>query len=389
MALLILYLRKIEANLNAICKTPKLHRSELMENTHHPRLERIDYCQSIQDDYGQGTRFLEPLIQCCLSYNIQEDPYIEGLREEGKTEELEKVLQTSKTYCNEMLTKFVEVSRQIYEELGGAAVDYYIGASIDKFRNSINDPSALLDTTQLERVHLLELLDGMPVREMNIQEGNQSSQKLDKLIEFLVKMDQPDFSGLIFVQRRSTVSVLARMLSIIPATQNRFQCAPYVGWSTNRHRKEALGDLLHRDMQRDTLDEFKAGRKNLIVTTDVLEEGIDMSSCSLVICFDKPSNVKSFVQRRGRARHQRSTYAMMISTEDMALDLSRWVELEQAMIQAYQDDERLRREAVALENIDEIVSERLFIERTRYLLNIPPPPPPSPPPPPRPLPPPG
>jgi hypothetical protein len=73
---------------------------------------------------------------------------------------------------------------------------------------------------------------------------------------------------------------------------------------------------------------------------------------------------------------------MMISTEDMALDLSRWVELEQAMIQAYQDDERLRREAVALENIDEIVSERLFIERTRYLLNIPPPPPPSPPPPP-------
>jgi hypothetical protein len=80
---------------------------------------------------------------------------------------------------------------------------------------------------------------------------------------------------------------------------------------------------------------------------------------------------------------------MMISTEDMALDLSRWVELEQAMIQAYQDDERLRREAVALENIDEIVSERLFIERTRYLLNIPPPPPPSPPPPPRPPPPPG
>ncbi|KAJ6091607.1 hypothetical protein N7467_003576 [Penicillium canescens] len=314
-------LEMIEANLNAVCKTPKVHRSEFLENTHHPQLERIDYYPCIEDNYGHGSRFIRPLLECYLSYNIQEDPYIEALREEGKTLELQKVLESGKTYCNEQLRKFVEGSRHIYEELGGAAVDYYIGASIDHFRNSINDASALLDCSQLEKVHLLELLDGMPLRDMSIHEANQSSHKLEKVIEFLVKVDQPEFSGLIFVKRRATVSVLARMLSILPATQNRFQCAAYVGWSTNRHRKESLGDLLHRDMQRDTLDEFKAGRKNLVITTDVLEEGIDMSSCSLVICFDKPGNVKSFVQRRGRARHQKSTYAMMISMDDMALDL--------------------------------------------------------------------
>ncbi|KAJ5301638.1 hypothetical protein N7508_006501 [Penicillium antarcticum] len=332
-------LELIEANLNAVCKTPKAHRSELLENTHHPQLERISYNPAIHEDYGQGSRFLQPLFNCCLSYNIEEDPYIEALRKEGKSAELQNILASGKTYCNEQLKKFLEVSRHIYEELGGAAVDYYIGASIDHFRNSINDSSELLDCSQLERVYLLESLDGMPLRDVSIHEGNQSSEKLDRVIDFLVKMDQPDFSGLIFVQRRATVSVLARMLSITPATQNRFQCAPYVGWSTNRHRKESLGDLLHRDMQRDTLEEFKAGRKNLIVTTDVLEEGIDMSSCSMVICFDKPGNVKSFVQRRGRARHLKSTYGMMISTKDMALDLANWVQLEQEMIQAYQDDQ--------------------------------------------------
>ncbi|KAJ5771064.1 uncharacterized protein N7511_003115 [Penicillium nucicola] len=361
-------LELIEANLNAVCKTPKAHRSELVENTHHPQLERIDYNPCAENDEGQGSRYLQALTKCCLSYNIQEDPYIEALREEGKSIELEKVLLSGKTYCNEQLNKFLETSRHIYEELGGAAVDYYIGASIDQFRSSINDASVLIGCSQLEKVYLLELLDEMPLRDMGNLEGNQSSQKLDKVVDFLVKMDQPDFSGLIFVQRRATVSVLARMLSIIPATQNRFRCAPYVGWSTNRHRQESLGDLLHRDMQRETLLEFKAGRKNLIVTTDVLEEGIDMSSCSLVICFDKPGNVKSFVQRRGRARHQKSTYAMMISTEGMALDVSKWVQLEQAIIQAYQDDERLHKEALALESIDEIVSERLFVEKTHAVM---------------------
>ncbi|KAJ6076167.1 hypothetical protein N7499_008148 [Penicillium canescens] len=343
-------LETIEANLNAVCKTPKVHRSELLENTHHPQLERIDYYPCIEDNYGHGSRFIRPLLECYLSYNIQEDPYIEALREEGKTLELQKVLESGKTYCNEQLRKFVEASRHIYEELGGAAVDYYIGASIDHFRNAINDSSTLVDCSQLEKVHLLELLDGMPLRDTSIHEANQSSHKLEKVIEFLVKVDQPEFSGLIL------------------SNGEQLLCAAYVGWSTNRHRKESLGDLLHRDMQRDTLDEFKAGRKNLIVTTDVLEEGIDMSSCSLVICFDKPGNVKSFVQRRGRARHQKSTYAMMISMDDMALDLPKWVELEQAMIQAYQDDQRLRREALQLENIDETVSERLFIEKTHAVL---------------------
>ncbi|KAJ5034770.1 Dicer-like protein 2 [Penicillium rubens] len=197
----------------------------------------------------------------------------------------------------------------------------------------------------MERIYLLELLLAMPAP-VSAEESNHVSVKLEMLLNFLEKMDRPGFSGLLFAKQRAT-------------------CAAYVGWSSDRNRKGCLGDLLHRDMQRDTLDEFKVGRKNLIVTTDVLEEGIDVSACSLVICYDKPANLKSFVQRRGRARHRESTYALMISNEDELLNLHKWQELEQAMIKAYQDDERRRREVYDLEATEEHVKERLWVEKTR------------------------
>ncbi|CAG8877912.1 unnamed protein product [Penicillium nalgiovense] len=360
-------LETIESNLNAVCKTPRVHRTELLENTHRPHLERVNYITFDEAQYGSGSRLLSPLIECCRAYNIEDDPWIESLRSKDHIVELTKALTTGKTFCREQLRNFQARSRHIYEELGGWAADYFISASIDQLQRSIQDASEMSRLDQMERIYLLELLLAMPAP-VSAEESNHVSMKLQMLLDFLEKMDRPGFSGLLFAKQRATVSVLARILSIHPKTRDRFQCAAYVGWASDRNRKYCLGDLLHRDMQRDTLDEFKVGRKNLIVATDVLEEGIDVSACSLVICYDKPANLKSFVQRRGRARHRESTYAVMISNEDELLNLQKWQELEQAMIKAYQDDERRRREAYDFETPEEHVKERLWVEKTSALL---------------------
>ncbi|KAJ5616526.1 hypothetical protein N7537_001640 [Penicillium hordei] len=360
-------LQTIESNLNAVCKTPRIYRTELLENTHRPHLERVNYIPFDEAQDGSGSRLLSSLIECCRAYNIEDDPWIESLRSKNQTAELMKALTTGKTFCSEQLKNFQARARHIYEELGGWAADFFIGASIDQLQRSIQDASEMSHLDQMERIYLLELLLAMPPP-VSAKESNHVSIKLEMLLNFLERMDRPGFSGLLFAKQRATVSVLARILSLHPKTRDRFQCASYVGWASDRTRKGCLGDLLHRDMQRDTLDEFKAGRKNLIVATDVLEEGIDVSACSLVICYDKPANLKSFIQRRGRARHRESTYAVMISNEDELLSLHKWQELEQAMIKAYQDDERQRREVFELEASEEHVEERLWVEKTSALL---------------------
>ncbi|KAJ5960754.1 uncharacterized protein N7479_007904 [Penicillium vulpinum] len=359
--------RTIESNLNAVCKTPRVHRSELLENTHRPHLERVNYIPFDEAQYGFGSRLLSSLIECCRAYNIEDDPWIDSLRSKSQAVELAKALTTGKTFCSEQLRIFQARSRHIYEELGGWAADFFIGASIDQLERSIQDTSEMSHLDREERIYLLELLHAIPAPNLD-EESYHISIKLEMLINFLEKTDRPGFSGLLFAKQRATVSVLARILSLHPKTRDRFQCAAFVGWSSDRNRKGCLGDLLHRDMQRDTLEEFRAGRKNLIVATDVLEEGIDISACSLVICFDKPANLKSFVQRRGRARHKESTFAIMISNDDELLSLHKWQELEQAMIKAYQDDERQRRDAYELEATQEVVKERLLVEKTSALL---------------------
>ena len=51
---------------------------------------------------------------------------------------------------------------------------------------------------------------------------------------------------------------------------------------------------------------------NLLVATQVGEEGLDIQTCCLVIRFDLPETVASFIQSRGRARMPQSEYAFLV-----------------------------------------------------------------------------
>lgn len=51
---------------------------------------------------------------------------------------------------------------------------------------------------------------------------------------------------------------------------------------------------------------------NLLVATKVGEEGLDIQTCCLVIRYDLPETVTSFIQSRGRARMPQSEYAFLV-----------------------------------------------------------------------------
>ena len=51
------------------------------------------------------------------------------------------------------------------------------------------------------------------------------------------------------------------------------------------------------------------------MSTNVVEEGLDMRSCNLVIKFDFPDNFRSYVQSKGRARAKPSQYILLAGKE--------------------------------------------------------------------------
>ncbi|KAL2832581.1 hypothetical protein BDW59DRAFT_106358 [Aspergillus cavernicola] len=363
----------IEANLSSTCTTPQAHRHELLKHTHRPELHRIVFTPLVLECAPRwgGTR--KALLEAWGALDLESDPYVKKLRKtspHGKA--LQKVLLTGKTYCNEQLKRFVDRAVHICEELGVWAADYFIWVSTEQLRTKVHDSSVILDLDNEERSYLMNILSQLPVPDFNHHSSDPAdfpvSPKFEALISFLLSTDETEFSGLIFAQQRATVAVLARLLSVHPSTKDRFRTGGFVGMSTSTNRKDILGDLLTAKMQRDTLDDFRGGKKNLIVATDVLEEGIDVSACSVVVCYNRPPNLKSFVQRRGRARRQHSTYAILLSTEDDNSHLHKWQGLEKVMEEAYQDDQRRLEELRALETINEDVYARFYVESTGAML---------------------
>ena len=77
-----------------------------------------------------------------------------------------------------------------------------------------------------------------------------------------------------------------------------------------------------------------------MIATSICEEGIDIAACNVVICFEPPPNLKSFIQRRGRARSTKSKYIIMSQEGQEKKTLLEWYKLEAEMKEKYMDDIR-------------------------------------------------
>lgn len=73
--------------------------------------------------------------------------------------------------------------------------------------------------------------------------------------------------------------------------------------------KEAEAE--HRK-QEEVLKRFRMHECNFLIGTSVLEEGIDLPKCNLVIRWDPPATYRSYVQCKGRARASNAYHIIMV-----------------------------------------------------------------------------
>uniref|UniRef100_A0A915D972 Uncharacterized protein n=1 Tax=Ditylenchus dipsaci TaxID=166011 RepID=A0A915D972_9BILA len=111
--------------------------------------------------------------------------------------------------------------------------------------------------------------------------------------------------GLVFVEQRYVAYVINVLLKMLAKWEPKDGTLVDTDEANAAHKR-----------QESVLQKFRNGTLNLLVCTSVLEEGIDVRQCNLVVRYDPPTDFRSFVQSRGRARKENGTYCILTSEKE-------------------------------------------------------------------------
>jgi ERCC4-related helicase len=322
--------------------------------------------------------------------HIENDPYVQSLREQlaklppgpDRTrvdQKLSKSILKSDTYTHKGLRDFSRTASEICTDVGHWAADWYVEKVLQKAKTVASPYQNIISAWQhKEKTYLLETLAQVKTtspsyRPADIVSG--ISRKTAVLVECLEKemasseKHGEDYSGIIFVTRRDTVLALAEVLTHHPRTSKIFHLGCLLGSSDSTYRRSFL-DITRKMLtqtQAEILLDFKVGEKNLLVSTAVAEEGIDIQACGSVIRWDIPQNMTSWAQSRGRARRKRSTFVLMFDDYQVHDGLIlKWERLEKEMQAKYNNSRPRRRRSPDDESMGSQDDEclELYVEST-------------------------
>ncbi|KAF8089861.1 hypothetical protein N665_0495s0010 [Sinapis alba] len=215
---------------------------------------------------------------------------------------------SSITYCLDELGIFMALkAAQLFST---SQNDFVLWGQLEKF----SETSIKEFCSNASQAILVYIPDGPTWSVANIKrnvEAGLITSKIVCLVESLL-----DYSSLekirciIFVQRVIAAMVLESFLNEILPIYNSWK-TEYVAGNNSGLQSQT------RKKQIETVEDFRKGLVNIIVSTSILEEGLDVQSCNLVVGFDPASNICSFIQSQGRARMPNSDYLMMVKSGDL------------------------------------------------------------------------
>ena len=164
---------------------------------------------------------------------------------------------------------------------------------------------------------------------MTYQVPNPKLQRLRKLLKETF-LTNPSSKGIIFVTGIKVARLMCQWLKGITELKALVRAEAITG-----HKLEAGG--MSRESQQSIIDQFDEGFLNILVSTSVLEEGLNIVACNFVVRYNHVTTEIARVQSQGRARAKGSRcYAIM--------------EMESPKV--YQEQQNKEKEDLALEALD-------------------------------------
>ncbi|XP_049703707.2 endoribonuclease Dcr-2 isoform X1 [Helicoverpa armigera] len=130
-----------------------------------------------------------------------------------------------------------------------------------------------------------------------------------------VNKSRKPLSAIIFTQQRFTAKILYNLLKDVidtnPAEYDFLKHDFIVGFNVNPYNNTREEYYLKKASQQALL-KFRNSDLNCLIATSVIEEGIDIPQCILVLRYDPPLEYRSYIQSKGRARSSESSYVILI-----------------------------------------------------------------------------
>ena len=135
--------------------------------------------------------------------------------------------------------------------------------------------------------------------------------KMIELRQILIRQfhEEPESRVLIFTKLRSTVDLLLQYFKQVSV----FKPHRFVGQASKTGDKG-----MSQKEQIAILEEFKQGEHNILIATNVAEEGLDIAECNLVVFYDNSASERQYIQRSGRTGRAMAGRVIILYTKGTA-----------------------------------------------------------------------
>lgn len=157
-------------------------------------------------------------------------------------------------------------------------------------------------------------------------------------------MDPDILCGIIFVRSHLTAKILFYLLNEVRRHDEKLNYlgVQYTVEKTADPVTEPRDAEQEHRKQEEVLKRFRMHECNLLIATSVLEEGMELPRCNLVVRFDEPQSYRSYVHCKGRARAADAHFILLIEKANSQLfvrQLAEFMCIEQVLLKKCMNQE--------------------------------------------------